>query len=853
MSRSALLGSSGLFLAFVLSPVRAQTPRFGELRRMLPSDADPTQALAVGDVDGDGDLDVFVGNAGQNRLYRNDGSGVFTDATALLPAFLDNTRAVALGDVDGDGDLDALIGNDAQQNRLLLNDGSGGFSPTSQLVAFPENTYAVALGDVDGDGDLDAVIGNFLQPNRLYINLGSGLFTPAFPLFPAVPDNTLALALGDLDGDGDLDAFVGNDRQQNRLYRNNGSGLFSESFPPLPGTFDGTRAVALGDVDGDGDLDAFVANTLGEQHRLYLNDGSGALTDAMSPLPTMTEGGQGIALGDVDGDGDLDALFANLGADRLLLNDGSGFFVHATPPLPSLPDSAASAALADLDGDGDLDLLLGNRALPSGQQNRLYLNDGSGVFVDATSPLPPILDDTRAVALGDLDGDGDLDALVANAGPNRLLRNDGSGVFADATSPLPAPLDDSRGLALGDVDGDGDLDVLVGNHGQSRLLVNDGSGVLTDAPSQIPGLLVNTCAVALGDVDGDGDLDAFLGNVGPCGLAGCGTAPDRLYSNDGSGVFADASGNLPPIAGRTASAALGDVDGDGDLDLVLGTVGSCTVFGCTGAQNRLLLNDGAGTFTEASNQLPVVLDWTEAVALADVDGDSDLDALFGNGSGVGIPGEQNRLVLNDGSGVFLDATSQIPAVSDKTRAIALGDVDEDGDLDLLFGNLGQDRLYLNDGSGLFADATADLPPLSERTCALAWGDVDGDGDLDAWIGTDEQDRLLSNRTRQLARRGIPRIGKPLAFDVFGPPWGAWFLGFSTGTAGVPIPPLGTLRLDPSNLVVTFASLLDAEGRASISHSVPADPTLLGMPIHWQALVVGPARFTNLETTTLTDL
>ncbi|MCI0586491.1 MAG: FG-GAP-like repeat-containing protein, partial [Planctomycetes bacterium] len=142
--------------AFALVGLASRAPAqpFGFTHQMLPADADGTMAVALGDVDGDGDLDAFVGNAfgQQNRLYLNGGSGVFTDVTATnLPALIDDTGAVALGDVDGDGDLDAFVGNGlafggSGQNRLYLNGGTGVFTDVTatNLPALIDDTGAVA-------------------------------------------------------------------------------------------------------------------------------------------------------------------------------------------------------------------------------------------------------------------------------------------------------------------------------------------------------------------------------------------------------------------------------------------------------------------------------------------------------------------------------------------------------------------------------------------------------------------------------------------------------------------------------------------------------------------------------------
>ena len=323
----------------------------------------------------------------------------------------------------------------------------------------------------------------------------------------------------------------------------------------------------------------------------------------------------------------------------------SGRFSDLHRMLPANDGSAHATALADVDGDGDLDVLIGaGRSISGstfGEPNHLYLNDGDGILSDATQNLPNHTDTTVALAFGDVDGDGDLDLFVANAGQNRLYLNDGAGVFSDATTQLPATAQgNSYAVALGDVDGDGDLDALVGNFWfeQNQLFENDGSGTFLDVSGRLPVDTDPTLAVALGDVDGDGDLDAFTGN----GFDGS-PVPNRLYLNDGAGNFSDATSRLPQLHDSTTVIALGDLDADGDLDAFVGNGNGD--LGGTRWQSRLYLNDGAGNFSDGTSRLPQVLGDITAVALGDVDGDGDLDALIANADFT-IPSPHNRLYLS---------------------------------------------------------------------------------------------------------------------------------------------------------------------------------------------------------------
>jgi hypothetical protein len=317
-----------------------------------------------------------------------------------------------------------------------------------------------------------------------------------------------------------------------------GSATFVDSGQTALGT---TYKSRLGDLDGDGDLDAYVLDVDGT-NRIMLNDGAGAFTTSQT-LGNFAS--YDVRLGDFDSDGDLDAfatgeLYLN---DRIWINDGTGQFAIGQV----LADHASlSVDLGDLDGDGDLDAYLGTR-----ETNRVLINDGNGNFSDNGQSIGNT--PSRKVIIGDVDSDGDLDILSGNPDDaNRLFLNNGGGVFTNTGQALGDP--NSREIKFGDVDGDGDLDLLIvhrdaGNH----VWLNDGSGVFTDSGQRMGDH--DTWGGAFGDMDGDGDLDIIEGNEGE---------GNRVWLNDGSGVFTDSGQDL--ATGVTRSFGLGDLDGDGDLD-----------------------------------------------------------------------------------------------------------------------------------------------------------------------------------------------------------------------------------------------------------------------------------------------
>ncbi|MCB9881382.1 MAG: VCBS repeat-containing protein [Planctomycetes bacterium] len=840
----------------------AQTATFGGVHRMVDLDGRFVYSLAVGDLDGDGDLDAVIGNAnayefGINQLFWNDGNGnLRSDPARSWSQRIQNTTEVVLGDVDGDRDLDVLVINDRAPNELWLNDGRGVLTEVTatHLPAGCMGGGSAAFADLDGDGDLDAVLAWSVQ-SQLLENTGAGVFR-GLPLpWPATYIDP-RFALGDVDGDQDLDIVIANRQGRNLLFRNDGGLRFTDvSAAQLPADLESTHAVALGDVDGDSDLDILFGNRpvvfpQGEQDRLLLNDGTGTFVDATAThLPTELAGTSQVALRDFDGDGFLDAFFAS-GFEgfrtRLYRNDGTGRFIDVSStrlPLGGRYQILSAMAVGDFDGDADLDVLLGQPRGPV----RLLLNDGRSTFRDVTSTaLPPSGDPALGIVLGDVDGDLDRDIVLTHRqSPARLLINDGGGVFLDRTSTsLFHTGSYAEAAILGDVDGDRDLDLVLCHKdplSATELFSNDGTGHFTDVTaSNLPFVFGSAKDGALADVDGDSDLDLFVANDGE--LCGCGLQ-NVLYLNDGNGVFRDVTAtHLPVDRAGTQAVAFGDVDGDGDLDAMLANAWNPD-------QSALLVNDGNGVFTDATaTNMPAFAGRTIDVVLGDLDGDLDLDALLVN------EGAPHRLLVNDGTGRFsLAPLVNLPQDGHRGAAGLLLDVDGDGDLDAFVAGVisyyatsyGQ-RLYLNDGTGVFVDGGGAIPPLGEYPGAVAFGDVDGDRDLDVVMAGSQESTIYTNLTRQFVSRSLPRLGKPLTFDVYGEANGLFAAAFSLAEANLALPPLGTLRLDVRWFTPFASGALDPAGRASRTLLVPFDASLLGFPLYAQALVGPRAAFTNLE-------
>ncbi|MDP2341136.1 MAG: VCBS repeat-containing protein [Deltaproteobacteria bacterium] len=335
--------------------------------------------------------------------------------------------------------------------------------------------------------------------------------------------------LCDVDDDGDLDALVANGAaysaadlpQRPFLWRNVGDHFVDDELPVAPGWW---RVVKCADVDGDGDSDVFFGGTFQSPSVLLLQSRR-ELHDVSERLPAELSSCGDAEWADVDGDGDLDLAMADWGegdplvergVPRLWMQGTGGVFVDES--AERLPGVGAGFSwdleAVDVDDDLDLDLLVSCKACVDG--GLLLQNDGDGVFVDQSGSLPGVGNNYEFEPL-DVDGDGDLDLFTVNDGPalgERLLVNEG-GVFtedANAFAPAAVSSDDDNAALVLDVDGDGDPDVLVVSiSGDDRVLVNEG-GVFVESIVATDGRLTpGSLGAALGDLDGDGKLDLVLG------------------------------------------------------------------------------------------------------------------------------------------------------------------------------------------------------------------------------------------------------------------------------------------------------------------------------------------------------
>jgi len=361
-----------LFLALAQSP----NPRIPNFDRAiaLEEKAETTANASLGDLDGDGYSDIVLAKGRHwplvDLVLLNDGQGRFNRRRNVSDQ-ADRSYTAALADLNGDGSLDLVVGNDAPDKKVIyFNDGKGNFSFAGTFGDARWPTRNVSVADLNGDGRPDIVVANRSEDrpgaNYICMNNGRGLF-PSCSAFST--ESATTIASGDINGDGFPDLVVPHrDGGQSYLYINDGHGAFGDRHPFGPANAE-TRAIALGDVNGDGRVDIIIGDQARGGAFVYLNQRDMKFSDAVT-IAGNEDTVYCIAVADMNGDGHTDIVLGNSEAPgAVLINDGTGRrFTRIR--FGDGQGTVYGLALGDINGDGSPDIVAARSDAPS----MLYLN-----------------------------------------------------------------------------------------------------------------------------------------------------------------------------------------------------------------------------------------------------------------------------------------------------------------------------------------------------------------------------------------------------------------------------------------------------------------------------------------------
>ena len=649
---------------------------------------------------------------------------------------------------------------------------------TRQDISVGTTPVDVAIDDINGDGNLDLVVTNLGTTAKLLVMLGNGAgsFSTSVNLDVTSGDPSMGFAkVADMDNDGDLDIVF--DSYYNytvRVLLNDGAGEYHEGTPVSFGAR--PMSIAIGDVNGDGRTDT-IATSQNGVITVLLGDGQGGFQTPISNSSISSRFPGSITLADMNRDGRLDIVASGnspFGSVSVMLGDGAGGFSPVTyynlgSRLPGF------VTTADVNGDGKLDVLTANIGTPGTVS--VLLGNGNGGFSSAMEVS--VGANPSSLALADLNGDGKLDLVTANANANSVsIRwGDGTGNFSGSTDIAVSGM--PKTIKVADVNKDGKMDIVVTGvmggavtvlYGGEKADVNEitasGSGTLktgdtitftltTDHPVSVTGtpelVLSNGARAVYAGLDSSG-RPTFTYTVTEGDTATSNLSITGIDSTDGSIDGPAKLSFATPIGvvsgyGNHFDVTTVDVNSDGKLDLVMadGYMSSLTV----------QLGDGTCTFSNAT-RLPVGF-LASAIATGDINGDGKLDVLTTN------TGDSTVSVrLGDGAGNFSGPADV--SVENSVVTIALGDVNGDGKLDMLTGGAGVltggggVAVRLGDGAGGFSSPTSVLSSGSDAVFA----DVNRDGKLDIVASTGTAVAImLGDGAGNFSSPGFVNVSSPL--------------------------------------------------------------------------------------------
>ncbi len=676
---------------------------------------------------------------------------------------LDFPIDIALGDLNGNGRDDLVLCD--QSEGAVWSVYASGTPFGTQIANGLDSPRTADIGDIDGDGDADVIVGQYNniapggQAELIWYEFDQTTYTwVAHDIFHLSVSGARSIKLADIDNDGDLDFVLAVEGDpdpadgsltwwENTL--DSGTVGFSTSFHFIETTVDRPWDVEVVDLDSDGDLDVVTADVGADTVDWYENDGTPSSGWTSHSIRTGFDGADSVTIADIDRDGAPDVVASAGVDDRISWFENPSWTEHNV--VVGI-DSASSVEAADMDFDGDVDLVctreFGNEVLwientdgAGGTWLRRSINSSFSGSIDAV----PI----------DMDGDGDFDVAAVGYNEETISwwKNENTHRRFAEIDPITVrdSLNDPRAVAVADINGDGLQDMVLGGNGDAWLKVYIQVNETSWWENTVDTGVDQYRDVSVADMDGDGDLDVLGATV----------SGDAVYwwANDGSALPTWTQHTILSSFDGAHAVEPVDIDSDGDFDVVVAAVYADQV--------KVLTNDN-GVGTSWSTDVTNTMDGAYDIAIGDVTGDGRPDVVASS-----YYGDFIRVMYQSGTAWNAHTLTGL----DGPRGVSLGDVDGDGDLDIVGAIRNDDDIkwFENDGvGGTWTAHNVGTGYLNDGSEVQAV-DIDHDGDIDVlatgYAGDDvylwTNDGDGSSWSRRTIESGLDSPWQALAADING--------------------------------------------------------------------------------------
>ncbi len=680
----------------------------GFVQKELTIIAKTAKCVKAADLNGDGALDIISASRGDNKLAWYEKTTNDRYIVRIIDNKLTGTESFDIADFDKDGDIDIVAA--AYTDNFINwyeNDGKGNFTLRPLITGY-NLPRSICAADVDSDGDMDIVSTSYGSKTiDWYDNNGNKTFTKKTVATGVT--TPWYVTTSDIDKDGDVDILVtSRDLNLVLLYNNNGSQVFTSQT--IDNKAAGAECVAVGDINKDGILDIVACSYWDNKIKWYQNDGN--LNFTMHLITSKADGVRSIFLSDVDSDNDLDVVYCSYWLDKVAWyeNDGSGGF--ATEHIVSNENNGPEfVSCYDLNGDNVIEFLTA-----SSDDNKVSwaktISSSETQVMDIT--YPSIGSETALIK--DIDNDGDNDVLVTaqmaeivfwfeNLGNNDFLPHD--------------ILKNTKGIRygeVGDMNNDGHPDIIIGEYYAKKLSILYNDGVQNFTKTEIASLDGIQCIV-ISDVNKDGRLDIVTASRND----------DKIcwFRQESDGTFTEVV--VSNTADAASSVEVSDLDKDGDMDILSTSVND--------DMSCWYQNDGSGNFTK--KKITDTNDYPAIIAVGDINADGYVDCIVGSRNDNSL-----SYYKNDGSMNFTKNTVD-GGIGWISNAI-VADLNFDGYPDIVTAASRDNRVqwYKNNKSGGFTKITPVLNADAKGAFFVDAGDMDLDGDLDVISSSFSDDKVV---------------------------------------------------------------------------------------------------------------